>query len=536
MQFYSGYILNNLTQNDDQKRIRTSRRRRDKSAKSVNTGAMHTSWEVTKGGINNPFLNKNPVVDILGDEEIEKIHDTSMRVLENIGINFRGDEETLTLWRNAGATVKGDNVKIPRELAMDLISLAPEEFVQHARNPENSVRFGKNSMVFSPVFASPYVRDLDNIRREATLNDFNNLLKLTYMSSALNHGGAQICEPMDIPVSHRHLEVLYGHLKYSDKPFLGDARGLERAQDSLRMCEISFGKEFVQNNVVLLSLINAASPLLWDVTMLDALKFYARNHQALLITPFVMQGANTPVTIAGALVQLNAEAIAGMALAQLVRAGTPVIYGCTLATVSMKSGSPLYGRSEVARMTFAIGQLARKYKVPFRVGGNRNSAMLSDVTAGSQNTMTILPAIMAHANYIPHAAGWLENSMSVSFAQFILDLDQLALLQEFANGIDVNEDTLAYKALEEISPAGDYFSNTHTLKHYRHIFSEPMIDSMGSYEAWQSAGSKDAIQQGLSWARRVLDKYEPPEILSSVDQELKDYVELRKAELPEIES
>ena len=352
---------------------RTSKRRRrgNSCAESTNTGAVNSSWGQARGGINRPFINKNPVVDILDQTSIEKIHDTSMQVLEKIGIDFRGDEETLALWRQAGATVKGDNVKIPRELAMELVSFAPEEFIQHARNPDRSVRFGKNSMVFSPIFASPYVRDLDNVRRQAKLEDFHNLLKLTYMSSALNHGSAQICEPMDIPAPHRHLDVIYGHLKYSDKPFIGDSRGYLRARDSMHMCDIAFGKEFARNNAVLLSFVTAASPLLWDVTMLEALKYYARNRQALLITPFVMQGANTPVTIAGALVQLNAEAIAGIALAQLVRRGTPVIYGCSLATVSMKSGSPIYGSSEVARMTLALGTAGKK--VQGSVSGRRES-------------------------------------------------------------------------------------------------------------------------------------------------------------------
>ena len=520
----------------NQKHGEKKRRRGSRSKNTDESIVKTTAWGAAKGGLNDPFLNKIPPVNILDAEGIEAIHQTSMRILENIGIDFRGDDEALTLWRESGATVNGENVKIPRELAMKLVSLAPEEFVQHARNPERSVKFGGNHMVFSPVFASPYVRDLEDVRREATLEDFHNLLKLTYMSSRLNHGGAQICEPMDIPAPRRHLEIIYGHLKFSDKPFLGDARGIERAKDSLLMCEIVFGRDFVQKNVVLLSLINAASPLLWDATMLEALKYYARNHQALLITPFVMQGANTPVTIAGALAQLNAEAIAGIAFAQLVRPGTPVIYGCTLATVSMKSGAPLYGTSEVARMTFAIGQLARKYKLPFRAGGNRNGAMLSDATAGSQNTMSILPAIMAHANYIPHAAGWLENSMSVSFAQFILDLDQITMLQEFSKGIDISEETLAYDAIKNTNPGGDYFSNPHTIRHYKSIFFEPMINSLGSYEAWDAAGSKSVTERALEWAKLALSNYELPALSSSVDADLRGFVEKRSKELPEIET
>ncbi|MEM7171910.1 MAG: trimethylamine methyltransferase family protein [Pseudomonadota bacterium] len=498
--------------------------------------AWSAAWGQFRGGLSNPFINRLRPYEILDEAEIEAIHDSSMRLLEEVGITFRGDAETLTLWRQAGARVEGENVKISRELAMELLALAPEEFTQHARDPHKSVRFGSKQMVFAPIFASPYVRDLENNRRQACLKDFVDLVKLTQASTRLNHIGAQICEPMDIAATRRHLEVTYGHLKYSDKPFLGDARGEGRARDCLRLCEIAYGKEFANNNVVLLALVSAASPLLWDVTMLEALKFYARNNQALIITPFTMQGANTPVTMAGALTQLNAEAVAGMALAQLVRPGTPVIYGCTLATASMKNGAPVYGTSEVARLTFAIGQLARRYKVPLRAGGNRNGAMQCDAMAGYQNMMTMLPAVLARTNYFLHSAGWLESSMSVSFAQFIIDLDQIAILQDFAAGIEVCEDTLAFQAISETSPGGDFFSNTHTLRHYKSIFLEPMMAPLGSYEAWTEAGGKDVIENALEWAKAVLDSYQPPMLDESVDDGLRAYVDERSRELPDIET
>ena len=519
-------------------RVRNTNRRgrRSGASGSYENAASRSAWGGKSGGLDNPFVSKLPPFNILDDEGLEAIHDTSMRLLETVGIEFRGDPETLELWRNAGATVIGDNVKIDRALAMELVDKAPETFVQRARNPERSVRFGKNHMVFAPVFASPNIWDLEGNRREARLTDFHDFLKLTQMASCLNHGGAQICEPMDIAATRRHLEVNYGHLTYSDKPFLGDPRGVVRASDSLQMCEIAMGKEVVENNVVLLSLVTAASPLLWDATMTEPLRFYASKGQALIITPFVMQGANTPVTMAGALAQLNAEAIAGIALAQLVRPGTPCIYGVSLATASMKSGAPQYGTSEIARMTYVIGQLARRYKVPMRVGGGRNGAMASDATAGAQNMMTMLPAIQAHANYIIHAAGWLESSMAASFAQFIIDLDQLAILQDFTQGIDLSEDALAFDAISQAKPGGDFFSNSHTLRHYRSIFIEPLIDTGGSYQAWQAAGAQDAAQQALQLARKALASYEMPANDRAVDQELREFVERRKQELPDIET
>lgn len=368
------------------------------------------------------------------------------------------------------------------------------------------------------------------------LADMRNLIQLTQMSASLNYGGAQICEPMDVSAPKRHLEMVRCHLTLSEKPFMGDARAPWRAEDSLRMCEIAFGRSFVQENVVLLGLVTASSPMLWDESMLETLKYYARMGQALLITPFIMQGANTPVTIAGALAQANAEALAGMAYAQLVRPGTPVIYGCSLATVSMKSGAPLYGTSEIARLTFAMGQLARRYKVPYRIGGGRNGAMESDTNAGTQNAMTMLPAVMSHANFILHAAGWLENSMSVSFAQFVLDLDQLVLLQEFAKGISTDTEALAIEAIAEARPGGDYFANPHTVKHYRSAFVEPMQSAWGSYEAYLQAGSPSSVSSALGWAKKALASYELPPMDVSVKDELDDFVARRMSELPDIET
>ena len=489
-----------------------------------------------RGGLADPFKNGLRPYDILSSDELEAVHNASVHILEHVGIAFRDDPQALKLWKDAGAKIDGETVRIPRDLIDQQMAHAPREFIQHARNPERSVRFGADNMVFSPVFASPYVRDLKNERRAATLGDLHDLLKLTHMAAALNYGGAQICEPMDVPASKRHLEMVRGHLTLSEKPFMGDARSPWRAKDSFRMCQIVFGDRFARENVVLLGLVTASSPLLWDASMLETLAYYARMGQALLITPFIMQGANTPITIAGALAQANAEALAGMVYAQLVRPGTPVIYGCSLATVSMKSGAPLYGTSEVARLTFAMGQLARRYGVPYRIGGGRNGAMQTDYNAGVQNAMTNVPAIMSHANFILHAAGWLENSMSVSFAQFILDLDHIAQLQEFAKGVPIDEDALAIEAIAAARPGGDYFSNPHTVQRYRSAFVEPMAPAWGSYEAYADAGSPALTQHALTWAKRALEAYERPPLDDSVKDELDDYVHRRMQELPDIET
>ncbi|MEM7076572.1 MAG: trimethylamine methyltransferase family protein [Pseudomonadota bacterium] len=528
-----------MSTSSERKRGRSARRgsRRDGAGSRGDAGGAWTAaWGPPKGGADTPFTNRLPPYDILSQDQLESVHVASVKILCEIGICVRGDPHALELWKTAGAEVRDDIVRIPQDLIERLLALAPEEFTQHARNPARNVTFGKDKIVFSPIFASPFVRDLNNERRQATLSDLHDLLRLTHMSACLNHGGAQICEPMDVPGPKRHLEMVRGHLTYSEKPFMGDARAEWRARDSFEMCEIVFGKDFARRNVVLLGLVTASSPRLWDEDMLRTLRYYAEMGQSLLITPFIMQGANTPVTIAGALAQANAEAMFGMAYAQLVRPGTPVIYGCSLATVSMKSGAPLYGTSEIARLTLAMGQLARRYKVPYRIGGVRNGSMESDASTGAQNAMTMMPALLAQANFILHSVGWLENSMSVSFAQFIMDLDQLALLQELVKGIAIDDETLALEAIATARPAGDYFANPHTIKHYRSTFIEPMMPTWGTFDAYQAAGSPSLVSSALDWARRALDAYEQPQLDAAVKEELDAFVERRMAELPDIET
>ena len=522
----------------ERKRGRVNRRssRRNASGLSETNDAWDVAWGTPKGTAERPFKNRLNPYDVLSADELETVHLASIRILEEFGICVRGDPYAIELWKKAGAEVNGNMVHVPKQLVEQLLSLAPEEFTQHARNPARNVTFGNDNIVFSPIFASPFVRDLENKRRQATLADLHDLTKLTHMSACLNYGGAQICEPMDVPAPKRHLEMVRSHLTYSEKPFLGDARADWRAKDSVEMCEIVFGKEFVRDNVVLLGLVTASSPRLWDEDMLKTLRFYAEMGQSLLITPFIMQGANTPVTIAGALAQANAEAMFGMAYAQLVRPGTPVIYGCSLATVSMKSGAPLYGTSEIARLTLAMGQLARRYRVPYRIGGSRNGGMESDSSTGAQNAMTMMPALLARANFILHSVGWLENSMSVSFAQFVLDLDQLALLQEFVKGVEINDETLALEAISMANPAGDYFANPHTIKHYRSTFIEPMMPTWGTFDAYETAGSPSLVSSALEWAKRALNAYEQPPLDIAVKEELDAFVDRRMAELPDIET
>lgn len=483
------------------------------------------------GTVNN-CSRKIPAYEILDHEKVEKIHEQSMRILEEIGIEFR-DPVALEAWSQAGADVKGSRVRIDRELLLSKTSLAPSEYTQHARNPNRSVKIGGTNMVFAPVYGSPYVRDLSGTRRYARLEDFENFVKLTYMAPALSHSGGTVCEPTDVPVAKRHLDMLYAHIRLSDKPFMGSVTTPERAQDCVDMCRILFGREFVDQNTVMTSLINCNSPLVWDQTMLSVIRVHAAANQACIISPFIMQGANTPTTTVGAFAQLNAEALAGIAYVQMVRAGAPVVYGATLSTVAMQTGSPMYGTSETQLLTLLTGQMARYYGFPMRTGGMRTGSKSADAQAAYESTQTMLPAVLAGGNFFLHSAGWLESGLSASFAKFIMDVDQLTVLQRLAGGLQIDTEQLAHDAILEVGPGGHFFGCQHTLRHYENAFFVPETANLNTYEQWEEEGEQDTLQRASVIAANQLEAYEPPNLERSIDDALKSFIENRKDELPD---
>ncbi|MET4806104.1 trimethylamine methyltransferase family protein [Limibacillus sp. MBR-115] len=473
-----------------------------------------------------------PTYDLVPEESVELIHENSMQILENQGIEFR-DEIALADWRRVGADVKGANVRIDRTLLLDLVSKAPGEYIHHARNPRRSVKIGGRGMAFAPIYGSPYVRDLSGERRYACLEDFRNFVKLAYMVPSLNVSGGTVCEPTDVPVASRHLDMLYAHMTLSDKPFMGGVTSPARAADCVAMCEILFGKEFLEQNTVMTSLTNCNSPLVWDETMLSVIRVYAAANQACLISPFIMQGANTPVTTAGAFAQLNAEALAGIAYAQIIRPGAPVIYGATLSTVSMRTGAPMYGTSETQVLTFLTGQLARKYGVPMRTGGMRNGSKAVDTQAAYESAQTMLPAILAGGNFFLHSAGWLESGLSASYAKFMLDADQLTVLQRLASGVSLTEDDFALDAISEVGAGGHFLGCGHTLAHYETAFYSPQTADLSTYEQWEEEGQRDALQRATDIARNTLNDYSPPPIDEAVDEALQEFIGKRRTEIPD---
>ena len=488
-------------------------------------------------------VNRIPTYALLDPDAEEAIHQASMRILEEIGVDFRGDPEALALWHEAGAEVAGERVRIPCELAMALLALAPVRFTQHARNSARSVEIGGSNLVLAPVYGPPYVRDLDGARRRGTLEDLESFIKLAYRLPALNHSGGIVCEPQDVPVPKRHLEIFRAHVRHSDKPFMGAVNAPERAMDCVEMARIVFGGADARETdngganagerTVLISLVNGNSPLVWDATMLGAMKVYARHRQALLVSPFIMQGANTPVTTAGALAQLNAEAVAGMAFAQLVRPGTPVVYGNTIATVSMQSGAPTYGTAETVILGLAVTQLARRYGVPSRTAGMRTGSKTCDADAGAQSMIAMLSALLGRVHFVLHAAGFLESGLSASFAKMVIDADQLSQLLGLVRGLPIDDDTLALDAIRDIGPAGHFFGHGHTIEHYDSAFYRPMTAETGTWDQWVEEGRRDVEARAAAVAASLIDSFEPPPLDEGVAEELDEFVARRRRELPD---
>ena len=373
-----------------------------------------------------PFLTRTLTpVEVLSEEGIELIEHNADRILEEVGLIFRDYPEAVRLFGDAGADVDGDRVRFPRGMCRRIVSeQAPAIYTQHARNPARSVQIGGNATVLAPNYGSPFVHDLDNGRRYATLADFESFVKLTYASPYLHHSGGTVCEPVDVPVNKRHLDMVYAHLRYSDKPFMGSVTAGSRAQDSVDLARIGFGGDLA-GRTVMTSLINASSPLVWDATMLAAAQVYASNDQACLITPFILAGAMAPTTTAAVAAQTLAEALAGMTFVQLVKPGAPVVFGSFASSMSMQTGAPTFGTPEPALVLYVVAQLARRLGVPFRSGGSLTASKVPDAQAAYESANTLQPTILAGVNFVLHAAGWLEGGLAIGYEKFVLDNDQL---------------------------------------------------------------------------------------------------------------
>ena len=485
-------------------------------------------------GASAPFITRNiPPVDILTDEAAELIEYNAETILEEIGIEFLDDAEALDILRNVGCDIKGTRVRFPRGLARKLCSTAPSSFTQHARNPERSVEIGGNKTVFAPVYGPPFVCDLDGERRYATIEDFRNFVKLVYMHPGFHHSGGTVCEPVDLPVTKRHLEMIYSHQRLSDKPYMGSVTAPSRAQDTVDMSKILFGEDFVANNTVTVSLINANSPMTWDEMMLGALKVYARNNQAVITAPFILAGAMSPVSVAGTLTQTLAEAMSGIAFTQAVNPGAPVIFGSFASSMSMQTGAPTFGTPEPAKVLYGCAKLARRLNVPFRSGGSLTASKTPDAQAGYESANTILPTVMGGVNFVLHAAGWMEGGLVADYAKLLLDADQLTMMQNLVDGIDVSENGQAMDALRETGPGQHFLGSSHTQANFESAFWRSELADNNTFEQWSSEGRVESAARARGRVREMLDAYEAPALDPAIDEALQAFIAKRKEELPD---
>jgi trimethylamine--corrinoid protein Co-methyltransferase len=482
-----------------------------------------------------PFLTRTLApYEVLSEEGLELLEHNADTILEEVGLEFRGDPEAVRTLREAGADVVGERVRFPRGMCRQIVqATAPREFTQHARNAERNVRIGDPYTVLAPNYGSPFVRDLDRGRRYGTLEDFQNFVKLTYLSPFLHHSGGTVCEPVDVPVNKRHLDMVYAHLRYSDKPFMGSVTHPDRARDTVELAKIAFGEEVVGDKTVILSLINANSPLVWDATMIGAARVYAQHNQATLITPFILAGAMAPVTAAAVCAQTLAEALGGMAYVQLVRPGAPVVLGSFASSLSMQSGAPTFGTPEPALVLFTMAALARRLGVPFRSGGNLCASKVPDAQAAYESAATFSPTILAGVNFVLHAAGWLEGGLSIGYEKFILDLDQCGMAATFVKGVDLSENGQALDAIRENGPGQHFLGNAHTLANFETAFYRSEVADYNSVEQWEEAGSLDAAQRANAIWKRMLAEYEAPPIDPAIDEALLDFIARRKASFPD---
>ena len=480
------------------------------------------------------FLKRRiPAYELLDEEALVALEEHADWLLAEIGIEIRDDPEAIALFREAGVSVDGELLRFDRGQARALCASAPSAYTMHARNPARSIDFGGDNLIFGAAYGSPFVSDLDGGRRYATLEDFRNFVKLTYLSPWLHHQSGTVCEPTDIAVNKRHLDMIYAHLRYSDKPFMGSVTAPERAEDSLAMARIAFGDDFMQEHLVIQGNINVNSPLVYDNTMTAALRAYAAANQGNVISPFIMSGAMSPVTQPALIAQAHAEVMVGIALTQLVRPGAPVVYGSFLTTMDLKSGAPTFGTPESTLATYAIGQLSRRMGLPYRCGGHLTASKVADAQAMMESTNAMNAGVMAGANFIFQAAGWLESGLTIGYEKFVMDAEQCGALARLTGGLVIDEDQLALDAYREAGTGTNFLGVQHTMRHYQTANFQAGLADSSPFEQWSEAGSLDMQQRACRQWKQMLAEYEMPPMDAATDEALLDFITRRKTSMPD---
>ncbi len=510
---------------------RRSRRNRTKWNRSAEPGQnLHLRVPYITRGI--------PTYDLLSEEALDRIEATADRILAEIGIELREDEVAMQLYRAAGAKVTevSDstwNLRFEPGMLREILKTAPARFTQHARNPANTVEIGGDATVFAPSYGSPFVMDLDNGRRYGSIADFENLVKLGQSSPWLHHSGGTICEPTDVPVNKRHLDMIYAHIRYSDRAFLGSITAPDRAADSVEMCRILFGADFVDNNCVIMGNFNTTSPLVLDGVTTECIRIYSAAGQGSIHLPFLLGGAVSPLTMAGSVAQCLAESMASCALTQLVRPGAPAVLAGFFSSMSLRSGSPTFGTPEPALGSLVMGQLARRLNMPLRCAGNFSTSKMPDGQAMQQSMMSMMSAIQGGANFILHTAGFLDGLLSMSYEKFVMDCDMAGALHSYMAGIEVNEDTLGFEALAQNGPSAHLFGTDHTLRHYQTAYWDSALNDDRPFETWSEEGSEDYATRANKRWKEILNAYEAPPIDQATDEALRDFIANKKASMPD---
>jgi trimethylamine---corrinoid protein Co-methyltransferase len=476
------------------------------------------------------FVNRMPRYEILSEDAIGVLDKGWRRIVSEIGVAF-AKPEAVELFAAAGQKTEGDVVYLDPEFVLAQIALAPKEFDVQARNPDHSVHIGGDHMVFSSVYGPPFVRD-GAVRRDATMADFRRFVMLAQSFKEMDSAGGVICEPNDMPLDSRHLDMILALQTLTDKIYMGNVVSGPNAADTIAMTEILFGgAETIRATPATISLINCNSPLRWDDRMLDAQFEYNRALQPVVLTPFLLMGAMSPVTIPAALVQQLAEALSGIALAQLIMPGCPVIFGSFLSNIDMQSGSPTFGTPESAIGLLCTGQLARHFGLPFRTGGGLTSSHTADAQAGYEALMTMLPTFLAGTNFVMHTAGWLEGGLVSGYEKYIVDIELLKMMLVEFTPLEIDDTSLAFGAHEEVGHGGHFLGAAHTMERFRECFYRPMLSTSKNFERWTRDGSLDASARASELCTKTLEAYEQPPMDEAVRAELEEYVDRRRAEL-----
>ena len=481
--------------------------------------------------VSRPVQRQIPITELLSEESLDILEQHADWILKEIGIEFRGDAEALDLFRQAGATVDGERVRFDAGHATALCATAPSQFTMHARESAYSIVVGNGTVSCTPGYGSPFVTDLEAGRRYASLEDFENFVKLTYSSPWLHHSGGTVCEPVDVPVNKRHLDMVYTHLRYSTKPFMGGVTAADRALDSVAMARIVFGEAFMEDNCVIQGNINLNSPLVLDSVMSGSLKVYARANQGVFVSPFILGGAMGPLTQPALIAQAHAETIAAVALTQLVREGAPVVYGNFLSTLDLKTGAPTFGMPEANLASIALGQLCRRMRLPLRGIGHITAAKSADGQAMQESCDTMTAALQAGSHIIFHAAGWLEGGLTMGYEKFVMDLDRCGMICRALEGLIIDENQLAKEAFRQAGPGQHFLGVDHTIANFETAnYASSVLSDTQSFEQWTETGSLDTQQRARAVWKQMLEDYDPPAIDPGVDEALREFITRKKAE------